>query len=157
MKRLIIAAVGLALLVGIILGGVLGNPFDGTASAAPPGGKPGASPFEGVWEGVNRYGGQDWLLIEHEAGGVFSIKYYNPGTFGGCDAFPRLGLGGGWFESEYNRLRWYSWFWCLTDPPQRDASVLCDGFVYDEASDSLTCGDWGTWHRSKVRWHRIVP
>ena len=34
MKRLIIAAVGLALAVGIIIGGIVGNPFDGAASAS---------------------------------------------------------------------------------------------------------------------------
>jgi len=34
MKRLIIAAVGLALVVGIIIGGVVGNPLDGKASAS---------------------------------------------------------------------------------------------------------------------------
>jgi len=34
MKRLAIAAVGLALVVGIIIGGIVGNPFDGKASAS---------------------------------------------------------------------------------------------------------------------------
>jgi hypothetical protein len=34
MKRLIIAAVGLALVVGIVVGGMVGNPFDGRASAS---------------------------------------------------------------------------------------------------------------------------
>jgi hypothetical protein len=34
MKRLAIAAVGLALVVGIVVGGMVGNPFDGKASAS---------------------------------------------------------------------------------------------------------------------------
>jgi hypothetical protein len=34
MKRLIIAAVGLALVVGVLVGGMVGNPFDGKASAS---------------------------------------------------------------------------------------------------------------------------
>jgi hypothetical protein len=44
MRRLIIAAVGLVLVVGIVVGGLLGNPFDGKASAAPPKPTPTAQP-----------------------------------------------------------------------------------------------------------------
>jgi hypothetical protein len=36
MKRFMVPAVGLALVVGFIIGGIVINPFDGTASAAPP-------------------------------------------------------------------------------------------------------------------------
>ena len=34
MKRLAIAAVGLALVVGVVVGGMVGNPFDERASAS---------------------------------------------------------------------------------------------------------------------------
>lgn len=116
------------------------------------------SPFEGVWEGINRWGGQDWLLIEHETGGVYSIKYYDPAAATCGPLLPRLGLGSGSFEQEFNRLRWFAGgFWCMGDPAQRDSTSRCDGFVHDEASDSLTCGDWGTYQRSEVSWDDIVP
>jgi len=115
------------------------------------------SPFEGVWEGVNQ-GGVDCLFIERETGDVFSIKYYDPLIFGcgpGGSGGARVGIGSGNFQSELQRLRWYVELWCVEDPVIPSFG-LCDGFMHDAIDDTLTCGSWGTWDRSKAKWHNII-
>ncbi len=140
MKRLIILTVAACLVAAL---------FVAVASAG--GANPKDSPFVGAWESIDLDGSQQWLWIEHEGAGVYSLRYYDS-MASACDGPPAILLGGGTIE--LNTFHQTGSAWCLGDPSWYLGDFPGD-MVYDEATDTMS-GDV-TWHRSHAKWHQVVP